>query len=461
MYGARYRSALAAELADGFLDGAWTADAVAENGAGRLDRWPGWMTALALCTVAVHRAPPVDRRDELVSLIETFLADRAAAAGESEPPRILRRAVRAGRAPPLDEPPRLEHAWPIAGIESVDALAERLELSDGQLAWLSDVRGREGTVRDEKLRNYRYLILPRRGGLPRVVEAPKARLKEIQRWLLREILDQVPVHDAAHGFTRGRSAIGHAGLHTGQAAVLRLDLKDFFASVAAGRVYGIFRTLGYAPAVAHVLTGFTTNTVPRRVWSEVPGSTEAHLVQPRFRLGRQLAGPHLPQGAPSSPALANLAAFGLDRRLAGLAAASGLRYSRYADDLTFSGPDRLRRRRARFEELATGIIREEGFAVNRGKSVLRCAGGRQSVCGIVVNVRPNVVRGEYDRLRATLHNAARLGPASQNRSGVPDFEAHLRGRISWIASVNPDRGRKLQRQLAQIDWSRGPARGDR
>jgi RNA-directed DNA polymerase len=130
----------------------------------------------------------------------------------------------------------------------------------------------------------------------------------------------------------------------------------------------------------------------------------------------------------------------------------GLRYSRYADDLTFSGPTRLRRRDRQFEELVAEIAREEGFSLNRGKSALRIAGGRQSVCGIVVNVRPNVTRAEYDRLKAILHNVARHGPASQNRAGVADLEAHLRGRIAWVASLNPGRGESLRRRFAQIDW---------
>jgi hypothetical protein len=284
------------------------------------------------------------------------------------------------------------------------------------------------------------------------VEAPKARLKEIQRWILHEILDHVPAHQAAQGFTRGRSVVSHARVHTGQATVLRLDLKDFFASVTAARVFGLYRTLGYTRSVAHVLTGLSTNVIPPAVWQHVPRATDPRLVQAHFWLGRQLATPHLPQGAPTSPALANLAAFRLDRRLAGLAAVMALRYSRYADDLTFSGSGRLGRRRGQFEDLVAEIAREEGFAINGRKTALHAAGGRQSVCGVIVNVRPNVLRSEYDELKAILHNAARLGPASQNRAGIADFEAHLRGRISWVASLNPARGDKLRRRFAEIRW---------
>ncbi len=446
------RRRLSDELADAFLAARWRVDMIAESGAARLDRWPRWMEGLALAVTAVHRVPPVDRRDDLVTLIETFLAQRQST-GEEPVPQILRDLGESVARPGLTRARTLMHRWPVTEIDSVTTLADRLELSGGQLAWLADVRSLERAVADERLRNYRYQVRPRRGGLPRVIEAPKGRLKEVQRWVLREILDHVPPHPMAHGFTRGRSVVSHAQLHTGQEAVLRLDLKDFFASIAARRVYGLFRTLGYDPPVAHVLTGLTTNTIPQAVWGQIPRATDARLIQPRFWLGRQLATPHLPQGAPTSPALANLAAFRLDRRLAGLAGRSGLRYSRYADDLAFSGPRHLCELNDRLQALIDTIAHEEGFALNPNKSVLQLARGCQSVCGIVVNAHPNTTRRDYDQLKAILHNAARYGPASQNRLNIADFEAHLRGQIAWTGLLNPRRANKLQRRFAKIDWS--------
>jgi retron-type reverse transcriptase len=328
-----------------------------------------------------------------------------------------------------------------------------LELSAGQLEWLADVRGLERTVADERLRNYRYAIARRRSGVARVIEAPKLRLKEVQRWVLREILDRVPVHEACHGFTAGRSVLTNAERHVGQPAVLRLDLKDFFASVAARRVFGLFQLAGYRRSVAHVLTGLCTNVVPLMVWERVPLVGEPGVVQPRFWLGRQLATPHLPQGAPTSPALANLLAFRLDRRLTGLADVFGLRYSRYADDLTFSGSLPLRAGRNRLEELVAEIAREEAFRLNLRKSRLHTAASRQSVCGVVVNVRPNLARTEYEQLKAILHNARKYGPASQNRTGADDFRAHLRGRIAWLSSLNPQRADKLLHCFGEVDWT--------
>lgn len=138
VYDAAERAALADELTDAFLSGPWTVDLVAESGAACLERWPNWMTVLAMQVVAVHRTPPDSRRG-LFDLIVTFLEEHRAPPGESDPPRILRLTV--GRSPGLPAPPPLvTHEWAITNIMSVGELAERLELSHGQLAWLADIR---------------------------------------------------------------------------------------------------------------------------------------------------------------------------------------------------------------------------------------------------------------------------------------------------------------------------------
>jgi retron-type reverse transcriptase len=162
--------------------------------------------------------------------------------------------------------------------------------------------------------------------------------------------------------------------------------------------------------------------------------------------------PHLPQGSPTSPALANLAAFGLDRRLDGLAARFGATYTRYADDLTFSGDRTLVRQAGRIIALVEDIAADEGFRVNEAKTRVRTRAQRQLVTGLVVNERPNVTRADYDRLRAVLHDAATNGPTAANRHGHPDFRAHLLGRIAWVTAANPARARKLRTAYAVIPW---------
>lgn len=182
-----------------------------------------------------------------------------------------------------------------------------------------------------------------------------------------------------------------------------------------------------------------------RCW---PRCRRAGDPEQRFRL----IAAHLPQGAPTSPHLANLVAARLDRRLTGYADAAGMTYSRYADDLTFSG-DRTSAHAARVLAAASRIVAEEGFAVNPAKTRIRTRAARQQVTGLVVNEHPTVPRDEYDRLRAILHNAARSGPAAANRDRHPDVRAHLQGRVAWVASASPERGRRLLRQLEAIDWA--------
>jgi len=342
--------------------------------------------------------------------------------------------------------------WPVPEIATLADLAAHLDLHLSELEWLADVRGLERSVPAEKLRNYSYRWIPRDRGLPRLLEMPKRRLKEVQRRVLREIVDPIPPHPDAHGFRRGHSALTNARRHTGAGLVIGFDLEDFFASVTGGRVYGIFRGAGYPETVAHRLTALSTNVVSRDAWHELPEPERADLIAKRHRLGRRLATPHLPQGAPTSPALANLAAFGLDRRLSALALATGVTYSRYADDLSFSGGRQLAARAAPFRRLVEEIVEDEGFRLNRRKSWLTSRAGRQAVTGVVVNAHPNLARVEYDRLRATLHDAALHGPEYANRTGVADFRAHLLGRIAWAGSLNPARRHKLDRLFGQITW---------
>jgi len=249
----------------------------------------------------------------------------------------------------------------------------------------------------------------------------------------------VPTSPWAYGFVPGRSAPAGAARHPGSAVVVCLDLAAFFASVTAPRVYGLFRSAGYPEPVAWRLAGLTTVATPVAVLAGAPAPHRAAL-----------AVAHLPQGAPSSPALANLAAGRLDRRLAGLAAAAGATYTRYADDLTISGDATLGA--GRVIDAAGRIVAEEGFRLQPAKTRVQRAGGRQTVTGIVVNAHPNVRRDEYDALRALLHNAAVHGPASQNRAGHPDFRSHLAGRIAWVAAVNPARGDRLRAAFDRIAW---------
>lgn len=364
----------------------------------------------------------------------------------AKPPRILHYPLSSPRMRPRQG---ALAACALPSLATPGDIAAWLGISITELDWFADP-GRLADRRDGPLVHYRYRWIPKRHGI-RLVEIPKQRLRDFQRRILREILQQVPCHAAAHGFVRGRSCRSHAQVHAGRRAVLRMDLRDFFPSVSMARVAAIFRTLGYPDASATVLAAFCTHGTPRRAFAALPaGDLESLGLQGRARLERR----HLPQGAPTSPTLANLAALMLDFRLDGLAKSLGLAYSRYADDLAFSGEGELLRNAGRLADTVASIAQDVGFEVNFRKTRLMPSSRRQALCGIVVNDRPMPLRPSFDRLKAILHNCARDGPGSQNREGRADFRRHLEGRVAHLRSIDARKAGKLLPLLARIDWTR-------
>jgi hypothetical protein len=333
-------------------------------------------------------------------------------------------------------------------LVTTGALAEWLALSHGELDWFADCQGRESRVPAGPLRHYTYHWLKGRSGKRRLLEMPKRRLKEIQRRLLHEILDRLSPHPAVHGFRKGRSVATYAASHAGRPIVIRFDLRAFFPSVRASRVHALFRTAGYPHDVARALTGLCTNRVPDDVWQNLGPEERSRCEQNRLHYRTA----HLPQGAPTSPALANLCAYRLDCRLDALARSLGSAYTRYADDLAFSGGEELERGVRCFQVVVGRIALEEGFELQMRKSRFMRQGVRQQLAGVVVNAHPNLRRAEYDRLKAILTNCVRHGPASQNRDGHADFRGHLAGRIAYVSMLNPARGRRLGALFDRIQW---------
>ena len=177
--------------------------------------------------------------------------------------------------------------------------------------------------------------------------------------------------------------------HVGRRVVLKMDLRDFFPSITAARVLAVFMTAGYPEDVARLLAGLCTNTVPREVMRAMEQAVPTRDPE-AWRSRRLFDEPHLPQGAPTSPALANLCAYRLDARLRGLAEAAGADYTRYADDLVFSGDDEFARSVRSFPIRVAAIALEEGFAVQHHKTRAMRQGVRQKAAGVVLNRHPNV-----------------------------------------------------------------------
>ncbi len=348
----------------------------------------------------------------------------------------------------LSDPPRMQPVaaavpWNVPVIETTGDLADWFSLTPDQLLWFADLKGLAGKNKSPRLAHYHYRILAKKSGAVRLIEVPKPGLKELQRQILAQILDKIPPHSAAHGFIKGRSVKTFLLPHQGRHAVLKMDLQDFFPSITGPRIQTIFRMMGYPESVADLLGGLCTNAVPRHVWSNHQQLYEACMLHTR---------PHLPQGAPTSPALANVCAFRVDCRLTGLARSAGAEFTRYADDLAFSGGAEFARGLERFSTHVAAVLLEEGFIVNHRKTRFLRQGARQRLAGLVVNQRINVMRSDFDRLKATLNNCVRLGAQSQNRGAHSRFRAHLMGRIGWVESMNPAKGQRLWALFDQIAW---------
>lgn len=434
-------------LANSILPGEASADAIAARLTNTLGHCWRWIRPLVR---RYHTHFGTELRPRRRDVVRFLRRDEGLARALSHPREPVRMAAWIPPASTMQPSPAARD-WPIPAIESVGALSEWLHVTPGELEWFADLkrmiarRGLEAAT--GRLSHYHYRILAKEGGAIRLIEAPKQRLNSIQHKILAEILEKIPVHPAAHGFRRGRSIRTFAAPHAGQRVVLRMDLRDFFPSISAPRVQAMFRTAGYPESVANLLGGLCTNATPRSIWAG-KGLDPMRMAETR----NLYAWPHLPQGAPSSPALANICAYRVDCRLTGMAEACGAVYTRYADDLAFSGGAEFERHAERFGIHAAAILLEEGFAVQHRKTRIMRQGVRQYLAGIVANQHLNVIRRDFDLLKATLTNCIRHGAETQNRDGHEDFRLHLQGRVSFVEMVNANRGAKLRVLFNQIRW---------
>jgi hypothetical protein len=319
-------------------------------------------------------------------------------------------------------------------------LAHDLGLPLAQLMWLSPAPWQT------RPHHYRAVLRQKaRGGL-RLLEVPKPQLMQVQRHL-QQVLSRVPTHPAAHGYVKGRGVHSHAGGHAQQDVVLKFDLKDFFHHIRAAQVAAVWRALGYPDGVVRCLTALTTCTTRPDVRERLRDDGGLTWSQ-----AKRLAAPHLPQGAPTSPVLANLCAHALDARLQGVADLMGAHYSRYADDLVFSGTRTLLAQAGALKRLVNTVVDDEGWTLNPAKTQCVPAHRQQRVTGLVVNHHPQPDRATFDALRACLHQCARHGPQTQTTQSVSEFKARLQGQMTWVAGTSASRKRRLQQLFDQIDW---------
>ena len=420
------------------------------------DRWPDADTvaaALVYRGLTTHEElnaiREATRRQDTAAVSEAAVNDRpsqtpaekqAAARGRREARRrsadlrhrtditFLGRGVSRGLADRVSDRDRLRSAG-LPELSTPAELADAVQLSISKLRWLAFHS--EAATRS----HYYTFQIPRKSGGLRTLAAPHRTLANVQGWILDEVLSRLPVHAAAHGFVPARSVVSNARPHTGARVVINVDLKDFFPAITFHRVNGLFRSLGYSPAVSTILALLCTEA-PREPL-RYDGTLYYAAIGPRA----------LPQGACTSPAISNLIVKQLDRRLQGLARCLGWTYTRYADDITWSAEGEPRPSIGYVLSRIRHIVEDEGFRLNASKTRVLRPNRRQAVTGVTVNDRLNVPRKTIRRIRAILHNAQFTGLEAQNREGHPHFDAWLLGMIGWVRMVHPEAGQRLRDQF--------------
>lgn len=241
-------------------------------------------------------------------------------------------------------------------------------------------------------------------GSKRKLSVPSETLKLLQRKIAASILNKVPLLPCVYGGVRGKSVIHNAKVHVGQEVVFTMDIEQCFPSIGPVMVRSIFQEIGFGPDACGLLTKLTT-------WQG-----------------------QLPQGVPTSTALANLVLMGVDRRILGLKKIHGFNYTRWVDDLTFSGGTRL----LKIRKLLRRIVEDEGFKVKPEKILTMLAGERQVVTKLVVNNQVNLPREQRKEIRSAVQTHLAIGE---------ELPAQVAGRMHWFRAVNPAVGESLNKKV--------------
>ena len=261
---------------------------------------------------------------------------------------------------------------------------------------------------------YRTFALQKKSGGERQITAPRVFLKVIQRYILDCILSSSQPHDAAFGFVRGRSPAQGAERHVGHSFLWNIDLKDFFPSIKQAQVERLFLSFGYLPSASHVLSSLCC-----------------------------LNG-FLPQGAPTSPSIANQIFLEADIEIAKLCGDYGISYSRYADDLSFSAKEPIP---VEFMNSIKKLVVKFGFSINAKKTRLMGPKCRREVTGLTVNDKVSIPRIKRRQIRSQFHRRidSKLSSVEMQK---------LCGIAAWVSVYHPNEG---GRYLQQLQKSSDPA----
>jgi retron-type reverse transcriptase len=316
-------------------------------------------------------------------------------------------------------------------IQDAKDLAQKMGISLKELRFLTY------TEKLSKHTHYVHFKMVKKSGGYREISSPKPQLKRLQYWILDNILNKVAVSDEAHGFIAKRNILSNALPHTQKSVVINADLENFFPTIEFGRVRGLFKSLGYSIEISTLLALLTTEAELKEVLLD---GEKLYL-----ETGRR----YLPQGSPASPMLTNLICRKLDKRLKGISQTLGFKYTRYADDMTFSSLEYQNINKMLY--WLKKIVVEEGFVLHPEKTRIMKKGSRQEVTGVVVNEKPSINRKELKRFRALLYQIEQSGFESKSWQGKREnLISVILGYAHFVKMIDQEKGAKFLAQIEKI-----------
>jgi len=294
----------------------------------------------------------------------------------------------------------------------------------------------------------------------RIICVPETALLAVQRWINVNVLAHAKPHHASTAFAKECSIKKAAERHCCARWLIQMDVANFFESISEIRVARVFVNLGYQPLISFELArictrlGSLTSRRRRSQWQAGygPRTISAYTCG---RLG------HLPQGAPTSPMLANMSVYDLDAQLAELAGQKGLEYSRYADDITFSTDRRDFDRLGAVSVIGRvyALMGKFGLSPNTAKTRISSPGSRKVVLGLLVNgPRPRLTREFRYGLLQHLHYllSPKVGPArhaqARDFAAIAGMKHHIQGLIDFAHDIELDFAADCQSQFDQVAW---------
>lgn len=290
-----------------------------------------------------------------------------------------------------------------------------------------------------------YLIKKKRKGFRRII-APHSNIKILQQWIKKHILDNIELNTYATGFVRNKSILTNAKIHENSFVIFNLDLVNFFETIPEKRVYGIFKSFGYSTNLSVEFAKICTTTISEYRYEEL-----SEIAKPFFDDFKSLEEAVLVQGAPTSPGLSNIICRRLDLRLSKLANKLGVNYSRYADDITFSG---LEINLPKIS-LLKKIIQNEGFKLNWDKINKYKSGQKQIVTGLLINGNVRIPKKFKKDIYRHLYFCKKFGPTSHFQRINPGKgykKEWLLGKIYFVNSIEPIEAKKMLELVNQINW---------